>query len=275
MGYTKLFSEILMSTVWREPDHVRIVWITMLAAADRDGIVHASIPGLADSARVSIEQCEDALSVLLGPDKYSRTRDHEGRRIRVVDGGWHLLNHNKYREKMNEDERRDYKRRKQQEYRDRMKERGQSVDNSGQSWTGEEGRGQCGHIADSEADSDSEARSDSKESSETPEHSSSVSTPPLEGQVPLSQVIGYWNSKIGENIRCTDTRRKSLHARLLVAYWRDNWKNAIDKIADSSFCCGDNARKWKATIDWLLKPDTLTKVMEGKYDDKKDGKRLI
>jgi len=46
----------------------------------------------------------------MAPDPYSRTKDHEGRRIKECDGGWFVLNGEKYREKMNEDERREYKR---------------------------------------------------------------------------------------------------------------------------------------------------------------------
>ena len=51
-GYTKLHSNIIHSTIWRAPNHVRLVWITMLALCDRDGVVEASVPGLADAARV-------------------------------------------------------------------------------------------------------------------------------------------------------------------------------------------------------------------------------
>jgi hypothetical protein len=46
-GYTKLFSSIVSSTLWREPAATKVVWITMLALADRHGEVEASIPGLA------------------------------------------------------------------------------------------------------------------------------------------------------------------------------------------------------------------------------------
>jgi hypothetical protein len=45
--FTKLFSSITESTVWDEPDRVRLVWITMLAMADKHGRVWASVPGLA------------------------------------------------------------------------------------------------------------------------------------------------------------------------------------------------------------------------------------
>jgi hypothetical protein len=95
--FTKLFASITESTIWAEPHTVRIVWITMLAMADRHGRVWASIPGLANRSRVTLEECEDALDRFQKPDKYSRTPDFEGRRIEPIDGGWRLLNHAKYR----------------------------------------------------------------------------------------------------------------------------------------------------------------------------------
>ena len=139
VGYTKLFGSIIASTIWREPDHVRLVWITMLAAANQHGVVEASVPGLADFARVTVEQCRDALRVLSSPDPDSRTSDHEGRRIEMIEGGFKLLNHAKYRGKLNEDDRREYKRRWTAESRRRSGKPvdtcGQSVDNRGQKST--------------------------------------------------------------------------------------------------------------------------------------------
>jgi hypothetical protein len=38
-----------------------------------------------------------AITTFLSPDPDSRTPEHEGRRIEVIDGGWRLLNHEKYR----------------------------------------------------------------------------------------------------------------------------------------------------------------------------------
>lgn len=96
-NYTKLFNSIVTSTIWTEDDKTRIVWITMLAMSDQNGEVHASVPGLARVAGVTLADCELALGKLLGPDPYSRTPDNEGRRIAPIDGGWELLNHRKYR----------------------------------------------------------------------------------------------------------------------------------------------------------------------------------
>lgn len=120
-GYTKLFSSLIDSTIWRESKETKIVWITMLAKSDRDGIVEASLPGLADAARVSLDECIQALKKLSEPDEYSRTKEYDGRRIEEVDGGWRVLNHGKYRAKLSLEERREYQRVWQKEYRYRKK----------------------------------------------------------------------------------------------------------------------------------------------------------
>lgn len=122
-GYTKLFASLIHSTVWREPDYVRLVWITMLAIADRDGVVEAAVPGLADAARVSLQDCLSALERLKAPDEYSRTREHEGRRIEETDGGWVILNHAKYREQMTLEQLRAKQSERQRRYRERLKQR--------------------------------------------------------------------------------------------------------------------------------------------------------
>lgn len=96
-GYTKLFGSILESTVWLEPPPIKVVWITILAMADRDGIVEASVPGLAKRAGVERSHCEQALALFLAPDPDSRTKEFEGRRITEIDGGWRLLNYETYR----------------------------------------------------------------------------------------------------------------------------------------------------------------------------------
>ena len=76
----------------------------MLAMADRNGEIQASIPGLARLAGVPIPDCEEALAKFIAPDPYSRTPDDEGRRIEKIEGGWSLLNHAKYREMASRDD---------------------------------------------------------------------------------------------------------------------------------------------------------------------------
>lgn len=99
MSYTKLSSDLITSSLWGESAEIRIVWITMLAMANRHGEVIATIPGLARLASVPVPVTEQAVQKFLSPDPYSRTPDDEGRRIEVIEGGWALLNHAKYRDK--------------------------------------------------------------------------------------------------------------------------------------------------------------------------------
>jgi hypothetical protein len=121
IGYTKLFGSIITSTIWCEDNETRIVWVTMLALRNPEHIVEGSVPGLAAMARVSVKACRVALEKLSSPDPDSRTKEFEGRRIEVTDGGWVILNGEKYRRKMNSDERREYFRIKQAESRARKK----------------------------------------------------------------------------------------------------------------------------------------------------------
>jgi hypothetical protein len=105
MPYAKLDSCIISSSIWSEANGTRLVWITMLAMKDDLGFVSASHKGLARMANVSIEETEEALKVLSSPDPDSRTKDNEGRRVSEVEGGWIVLNHDKYR--LPEQEKRD------------------------------------------------------------------------------------------------------------------------------------------------------------------------
>jgi len=116
-GFTKLFSSIVASSIWSEDDKTRIVWVTMLAMADKHGMVEAAVPGLANAARVSVDDCRMALEKFQNPDPDSRSTAHDGRRIEKVEGGWRLLNYEFYRHKLSADERREYKAAKQAEYR--------------------------------------------------------------------------------------------------------------------------------------------------------------
>ena len=120
-GYTPLFGSIVTSSIWNEDSETRIVWITMLALANPTGMVEGSISGLAPVARVSIEACEKALEKLRQPDKYSRTKEFDGRRIIDVDGGWQILNYEKFREKARKrsaEYYRDYRKRKEPKEKD-------------------------------------------------------------------------------------------------------------------------------------------------------------
>jgi hypothetical protein len=85
--------------------------------ANRHGEVQASVPGLADAARVTLEQCLNALEHLSSPDEWSRTKTFQGRRIKEIDGGWLILTYEKHRAIRDAEERRAQTRAAVQRYR--------------------------------------------------------------------------------------------------------------------------------------------------------------
>jgi hypothetical protein len=109
-GFSKLHSSIATSSIMALPVASRWVWTFLLSQADAHGVVEGSVSGLAIAAHVSLDECEAALAAFLAPDKYSRTKELEGRRLIEVDGGWRIVSYGKWRYKLSAEERREYKR---------------------------------------------------------------------------------------------------------------------------------------------------------------------
>jgi hypothetical protein len=64
------------------------------------------------------------------------------------------------------------------------------------------------------------------------------------------------------------TRRAQADARLKERPLEGpaGWVAVVQRLARSPFANGVNDRAWRASPDWLLRPDTAAKVLEGKYD---------
>jgi hypothetical protein len=60
-------------------------------------------------------------------------------------------------------------------------------------------------------------------------------------------------------------RKKAAEQRLKEFPDQEFWRQVFSKIPKTPFLRGENDRKWKASFDWLLRPDSATKVMEGFY----------
>lgn len=116
-----MFSSIIRSSIWRESKETRLVWITLLAIKDKYGCVRSSMWALARDAGVSEEECREAIRVLEGPDPDSATRDNDGRRIQPMEGGWLILNHQLWQDRINKAKRLQQQAAWQREYRKREK----------------------------------------------------------------------------------------------------------------------------------------------------------
>ena len=89
--------------------------------------------------------------------------------------------------------------------------------------------------------------------------------------VEMQAVADEWNMlglPFGLARKVHDRRRKSLKARLADDDWRANWREALARVKRLKFCRGGGDRGWVATFDWFIKPNTVTEILEGKYDDR-------
>lgn len=110
--WAPLFSKIVDSSLWDEPDYVVKVFLTMLAKKDSDFVVRGSAYNISKWAKKSEEETLDALKILSSPDtKRIEKQPHEGRRIQRVEDGWLILNGELYRDLMVKENERARKRR--------------------------------------------------------------------------------------------------------------------------------------------------------------------
>lgn len=176
--YTKLFRSMLLSSVWTEENHTRILWVTLLAESDADGRVYGSVPGIANLAQLSIEETEAALDVLSSPDKYSKTPDSEGRRVIPIDGGFELVNYVKYREKMDAEDRKRKAAERAKRYRDRQKDSSSVTPKRDASVTQCDARDDVRKVRHEDEDEDEELNRDSNSNS----HQKSILRAPAKKQ---------------------------------------------------------------------------------------------
>jgi len=124
MNWTPLFSEITESSVWDEPKHVRLAWITFLAK--KDYVSHTYETNqylLAKAANITVEEAEDAIRVLMAPDKRSRSQANEGRRIELVEGNlYRILSGERYVDKMRQAKKREADKQRMREKRGKATE---------------------------------------------------------------------------------------------------------------------------------------------------------
>lgn len=120
-GFVKLFGTIIHSSIWSESSDTKVVWVTMLALADRDGVVEASEIGLAKASQVSNEACRTALAAFQAPDRDSKDQTNQGRRVERIRDGWRIINYEYYRDRLDKDDRKDRATERQRRSRERRK----------------------------------------------------------------------------------------------------------------------------------------------------------
>jgi len=68
--------------------------------------------------------------------------------------------------------------------------------------------------------------------------------------------------------QATAKRHSALKQRLASVDWQNTWEAALDQLAESVFAQGGGEKGWRGTIDWFLRPDTVARILEGRYGER-------
>lgn len=94
VAYSKIFASITTGSVWATGSKdARIMYVTMMALANHTGIVWGTIPGLANVARMTIPEAQEAIRELLTPDPYANEWEPDKSVLREIQGGWLIVSH--------------------------------------------------------------------------------------------------------------------------------------------------------------------------------------
>lgn len=98
--YGKIFDSIYDGTLaedWR----ALITFQQFIVLCDADGMVDMTPQAISRRTGIPIEHIKAGIEVLEKADKYSRTPEEDGKRIELIDEhrpwGWHIVNHEKYK----------------------------------------------------------------------------------------------------------------------------------------------------------------------------------
>jgi hypothetical protein len=101
-GYTPLFGSLTTGTLCGKWPDIGL-WPIVLSLTDSRGVVDVTPAYIASVTGLGIEDVVACMARFCEPDPYSRTTEHDGRRLELVDSdrawGWRVVNHGKYREK--------------------------------------------------------------------------------------------------------------------------------------------------------------------------------
>lgn len=101
---------------------------------------------------------------------------------------------------------------------------------------------------------------------------------PRKSDPPFKEIQSAWNQHVAaldampEWRDWTSKRKTAARKRWESPTWRQSWREAIKRIPDCPFLTGQNDRAWKISPDFLLKPDTATKILEGCYSNQRTVK---
>lgn len=131
---------------------------------------------------------------------------------------------------------------------------------------GEERRGEEGKGEEGKEDG-RPAAAGVADATDPPDEQSALPARPV-SHCPYVEIGSAFDAVFGGRSQLTDKRRKAMQARWRDSWWRDHWREALERAGPSAFLRGGNDRGWVIDLEFFLRPDTVAKILEGKYDNR-------
>ena len=251
--YGKIFDSMYDSTLaddWR----ALITFQQMIVLCDDAGTIDMTPQSIARRTGIPIEHIKEGIKILEAPDPYSRTTDHDGRRVERLDDhrpwGWTIINHNKYKMLADHEE-------KKKNDRERIAaKRAKARANKGLQGSRKVSQS-VANVAHTDTDTDTEYLPNGKGENGKRLH------------IPYQKIIDLYHlhlPKLARVVKLTNKRKTAIRNR-----WKDDadnlkfWEDYFKYCAKSKFLHGGNERGWEASIDFLVREDVIVKTQEGKY----------
>ena len=121
--YAKTFASMFVGSMRGGGPEVFAVWTYVLANTTKEHRVELNVEDIADRIGMSASKVQEVIDHFCSNDEHSRSKVHGGKKlIREGEYQYFVVNHEEYCKILNEEDRKEYFRRKQQEYRERQKE---------------------------------------------------------------------------------------------------------------------------------------------------------
>lgn len=72
--------------------------------------------------------------------------------------------------------------------------------------------------------------------------------------------------------RVRSPARRKLLTAILRQHGIETWREACRRVGASSFCRGEKGDGWRADLDFVLKPKSFGRILEGHYDDRPNAR---
>lgn len=265
--YVPIADSFFESSIMQEDLPVRFVMLSLIRLALRagsDGVVDVDLRTFAGAINLPVEDVQRAILRLMEPDEHSGSPDENGRRIVAVDPakplrGWRLVNWAKYRQIVHRANDAARKRRDRDGVKDKP-DTSESVHVRPDSSTLSE---------NGATNTNTKTKTTTREEKKKNLPTGGKKKPNAPSAPSPSDLLRIWNENRGGMLPArslADDRVAKAKARLRQEPDLAVWTDAISRAAKNPFTTGTNDRGWKAGFDWLLRPGTLAKILEGSLD---------